>query len=141
LALLARTEGRLEESREFLLEALRIFRDSVSFRTYDAIRFLGDLDVRAGFYGQGVRLLAFGATQPTRYGLSYQHQYSEALATCNESEDVARAALGEEAYTRAWAEGQAMTIEEAIARALQPDNPWLSGHLTPDTVAFQIKKS
>ena len=141
LALLARTEGRLEESREFLLEALRIFRDSVSFRTYDAIRFLGDLDVRAGFYGQGVRLLAFGATQPTRYGLSYQHQYSEALATCNESEDVARAALGEEAYTRAWGEGQAMTLEEAIARALQPDNPWLSGHLTPDTVAFQIKKS
>jgi len=119
LALLARTEGHLEESRKFLGEALRIFRDSVSFRIYDAIRFLGDLDVREGLYARGVRLLAFGATQPTRYGLSYQHAYSEALSTCDASEAVARAALGADAYGAAWSQGQAMALEGATALALE----------------------
>jgi hypothetical protein len=31
---------------------------------------------------------------------------------------AARAALGEEAFTKAWAEGQKMTIDEAIEYAL-----------------------
>jgi len=38
--------------------------------------------------------------------------YERALATC-------RAQLGEEAFAAAWAEGQAMTLEQAIAEALQ----------------------
>ena len=32
-----------------------------------------------------------------------------------------RAALGEEMFASAWAEGQAMTLNEAIAQALQPN--------------------
>jgi hypothetical protein len=33
----------------------------------------------------------------------------------------ARAALGEEAFAVAWAEGRAMSLEDAVARLLEPD--------------------
>ena len=34
----------------------------------------------------------------------------------------ARASLGEQAFARAWAEGQAMTLEQAVEYALQERN-------------------
>ena len=36
-------------------------------------------------------------------------------------ETAARAALGEEAFARAWAEGQAMTLEQAVEYALSEE--------------------
>jgi len=36
---------------------------------------------------------------------------------------AARAALGEEAFAAAWAEGRAMTLEQAIAYALEEEPP------------------
>ena len=37
----------------------------------------------------------------------------------NAAESEARSALAEEAFARAWAEGQAMTLEQAVEYALQ----------------------
>jgi hypothetical protein len=34
---------------------------------------------------------------------------------------LARGALGDEAYARAWADGEAMTLEQAVADALEPN--------------------
>jgi hypothetical protein len=44
-----------------------------------------------------------------------QAEYDQALAFCEEQ-------LGEQALSIAWAEGRAMTIEQAIACALQDAN-------------------
>jgi hypothetical protein len=35
--------------------------------------------------------------------------------------EMARSVLGEDSFARAWAEGQAMTLEQAVAYALEAD--------------------
>jgi hypothetical protein len=42
-------------------------------------------------------------------------------AVCASAQADARAALGEEAFARAWAEGQAMSAEQAVEYALRDD--------------------
>jgi predicted ATPase/DNA-binding SARP family transcriptional activator len=53
---------------------------------------------------------------PIRFEMSAKEraEHDQAIAS-------ARAALGEEAFAKAWAEGQAMTLEEAVAYALEDD--------------------
>jgi hypothetical protein len=43
-------------------------------------------------------------------------------AACDRLILAARGALGEEAFAVAWAEGQAMALEQAVAAALEPSD-------------------
>ena len=49
-----------------------------------------------------------------RWGYGHRERYGRAVA-------LARAALGEEAFAAAWAAGRAMTLDEAVAYALEED--------------------
>jgi hypothetical protein len=70
-----------------------------------------------GALGDDVHLAAAAETLRTDVGLILQplprDVYEKVVATT-------RAVLGEEAFTAAWTEGQALTVEQAVALALAP---------------------
>jgi predicted ATPase/DNA-binding SARP family transcriptional activator len=78
---------------------------------------LADMACRQGRYVRAARLT--GASDAHWYAVSDP----EEVPKCAEAPYVAavRAALGEEAFVAAWAEGEAMTMEQAIASALEED--------------------
>lgn len=71
---------------------------------------------RVGQWQRAARLL--GATDAFLAPTGRQNQSPERLAILDKSRAAAQAHLGEEAFARAWAEGQAMTIDEAGRYAL-----------------------
>ena len=68
-----------------------------------------------GTLDRGVRLL--GAVWK-RYPRGVFVHFAGSRARAQRCLDTARSALGEEAFSRAWAEGQAMSLEEAVEYAL-----------------------
>jgi predicted ATPase/class 3 adenylate cyclase/DNA-binding CsgD family transcriptional regulator len=73
--------------------------------------------VEAGRFRRAARLLSAAAALRTHTG------YPMSLVDCEDVERAAvaaRDALGEPAFAAAWAEGRAMTLEQAIAEALEP---------------------
>jgi non-specific serine/threonine protein kinase len=80
--------------------------------------FLGILAVRQGAFARGVRL--FGAAEAV---CGYYRVWLDPVQRTDLEASVAsaRAALGEETFASAWAEGQAMTLEQAVAYALEED--------------------
>ena len=88
----------------------------MNYPTYEAINALG---VLANAQHQVQRaVILFGAQDAlcdwlkNTLSLAERNEYEQALAS-------AQAALGEEAFTTAWTEGQAMTLEQAVAYALE----------------------
>jgi hypothetical protein len=82
------------------------------------IWFSGVLAIQRGSLQRGARLLAAG-TPPRdhpRFALAQDRR------TFAESIESARASLGDAEFERAWAEGQAMTLDEAVDYALGDDS-------------------
>jgi non-specific serine/threonine protein kinase len=84
------------------------------------LRAIGGLSTSVGDAGRAARL--FGAARGLRPdgGVSYPGVVRH-LITERYEDDLAatQAALGEEAFARAWAEGRAMPLDEAVAYALE----------------------
>jgi non-specific serine/threonine protein kinase len=113
---LARCEGKYCEARALLEESLREAR--LPFLVVSCLGSLGHLAIQLGATIRGVRLIsAAAAHDPAPKGLHFPE-----LQIDNETNlPRARAALGEQSFARAWAEGQAMSLEEAIAYALEEE--------------------
>ena len=115
LAYLALLEGHHEEAKELALRALALAGSLGGWAQRHALELAVALEVRAGSHQRGVRLFGAMDAESRDNGAAFQPffrgAYDGAIA-------AARAALGDEAFARAWAEGQAMTLEQAVEYAL-----------------------
>jgi non-specific serine/threonine protein kinase len=119
LGSLARSSNHYVGAHQYLKESLvlsRQLRDRPAIS--HCLGVLGVVTIRRTLYERGVRLL--GAAVAT-YDLHRNLLDSNERADLDAGLAAARAVLGEEAYAQAWAEGQAMTLEQAIAYALEED--------------------
>ena len=115
LAMLALAEGRLTDARALLDASYGIDRElgNVVFVTVDLVRFAA-ICAREGRHDVAVRLLARAKT--LRDEVSWtpeswaQEEYEETL-------QAARGPLTDEAFTRAWVEGVAISVDDAVALA------------------------
>jgi predicted ATPase/tetratricopeptide (TPR) repeat protein/transcriptional regulator with XRE-family HTH domain len=116
LANLERSEGRYEQAHCLLQASVDPGLEVQDQRTLSHRVWLwGVLDVERGAHARGTRLIGAGAAR----GL-----YRTKLCPIDEAEaasalERARSALGEEAFARVWAEGEAMTLAQAVAAALE----------------------
>jgi predicted ATPase/DNA-binding SARP family transcriptional activator len=124
----AQSRGNHAEARTYYQEALRIqgrrvgptfnwawLKSYVSTVAYP----LEDFAVLAAAQNQmerAARLL--GVLQPLYHLIQYRQSPVE-RSEHDQAVVAARAALGEETFAKVWAEGQAMTLEEAVAYALE----------------------
>src|SRR5262249_34952575 len=118
---LARAEGDNQRAMALTTAALRLFNAAVISRGIDGCLLnLGILAVEAGQVKRGACLLAasdpMGDLVRVRYGfvLGNHEAYLAFKAT-------ARAMLSEREFEMAWAEGQAMTLDQAVAYALETE--------------------
>jgi hypothetical protein len=117
MAELARDEGDYRRAQELLTQVLRIWQELRSSPMIAAMVIMfGVLAIREGALIRGVRLIGAGAivTRPLLGVVHFPDLDGEATASLA----MARSALGEEAYAAAWAAGQALTLEQAVAVAL-----------------------
>jgi tetratricopeptide (TPR) repeat protein len=113
-------QGDFPAARSRLADSLRMFREmEYTGGLVRTLERLGGLAVAQGEMERAGRLLAAAASQRATTG------GRTALSPPQEVEgDVAavRAALDAEAFAAAWAEGQAMTLEQAVRYALETDD-------------------
>ena len=109
--------GEIIPARECYTESLSISLDGgVREHAVLAVRGLGKV---AGATGQPLRLARlYGAARAVMERLGVVGTYASADALDDDFVSSARAALGEEAFAAAWAEGRAMSWEDAVAYAL-----------------------
>jgi predicted ATPase/predicted negative regulator of RcsB-dependent stress response len=128
LGRVAQSRGDHDKARAFYVEALKLQKRRVSplfnwvwLKTYVAtvsylLEALAVLATAQNQMGRAARLI--GAAEnfytPLRFEMSARERAGHDEATAS-----ARAALGDEAFAKAGAEGQAMTLEQAIAYALE----------------------
>jgi non-specific serine/threonine protein kinase len=119
---LARAEGDDEQAWALTAEALRLSRAAVeSSATAPCLRNLGVLAIEAGQVRRGVGLLG-AADRTTDFDIPLSELLLDALRACDASKETARTALGDREFEAAWAEGQAMTLDQAVAYALEGEN-------------------
>lgn len=126
LAILSRSQGDDRQARALLAESLTLaWEIGHGLGIVGALTNLGILAQRAGHYRRAVTLFA-----------AARQDFLPVLAPRiegNEHEDgpsACRALLGDEAFERAWAAGQKMTLEQAVAYALEVTD----GKATPNSV-------
>ncbi len=116
LGWLARTDGDVGRAESLVMDGLADLRESgLPAIVAAAIGFQGVLAIDRGAHHRGARLLgAVVARQvPPLWLPPSDRQVLEASAA------AARVALGEQEFAAAWAEGQAMRLEEAVDYALR----------------------
>jgi hypothetical protein len=101
-----------------LVESLRVVQKIGSDLTYAVLGDLGVLAVRRGEPRQGVRLLAAGQIKPLRHAGGWRRFSELVQAESAASLATAKSVLGEDLFASAWAEGRAMTLDQAVADAL-----------------------
>jgi predicted ATPase/DNA-binding SARP family transcriptional activator len=130
LGRVAQSQGDYSKARAFYIEALELQKRRVSplfnltgLKTYITtvsypLEALAILASAQNKMERAARLISAAETlyAPLRFEMSAREraEHDEAIA-------AVRAALGEEAFAKAWAEGQAMILEEAVAYALRGD--------------------
>jgi tetratricopeptide (TPR) repeat protein len=117
LALLARLQGDLDESAMLFNEALRV--SSELKDQWIMPRALGGLAgaaVLSGSYVRAARL--FGATAAMRDVSGIGEAARPFRNVFERDEEETRTALGDEAFVAAWVDGRSMTLEQAVAYAL-----------------------
>jgi predicted ATPase/DNA-binding SARP family transcriptional activator len=109
-------QGNLEMSRALLVEALRImYQIDTRSRIADSLDALAQMSVLQDQPEHGVRLAGAAAAIRATVGFVLAPLYQAKL---DHTLQAARQALGEEAAATAWAEGQQMTVDEAVSFAL-----------------------
>jgi tetratricopeptide (TPR) repeat protein len=121
---LARAEGDLAAAHAHFADVLRLGRANGA-RSFlgpvtVALRILAGLSVATGNPRRGVRI--FGAEAATRGDVTTWfsiHVFGLRSDTSEEDLLLARSTLDEATFAACWSEGQAMTLDEAIAYALE----------------------
>jgi len=112
---LARAEGRIEDARAAIGESLTLSRSSGPFFVL-----VSDLEELAGLEGdrraEGAARL-FGAARAFRDDRGMP-RWPILQAAYERDLDATRAQLGDTAFAAAWAQGQDMSVDEAVSRAL-----------------------
>src|SRR5262249_29204402 len=88
----------------------------VAWGIVESLELLAKVENRRLLRERATRL--FGAAEALRHGISFRRPPTE-HADYDESVSAACSVLGEPAFETAWAEGQAMTLEQAVAYALE----------------------
>jgi predicted ATPase/class 3 adenylate cyclase len=116
LAMLAREEGRLREASTMLKESLRIFRE-LGDRLELAMNLgrLANVLALTGSVGPAARLLSSSEALTEKLGASVSWWAGERNA---KTLAIIRAQLDEAALSEAWEQGRALTVDEAVALAL-----------------------
>lgn len=114
LGFVATRQGDFVGARDLLTESLTTFREmEYTFGLVRGLLRLGGLAVAQGQRERAARL--FGVTLGAATGALAEKAAQQEF---NREVTVVRSALGEEAFAAAWAEGQAMSLEQAIVYAL-----------------------
>jgi non-specific serine/threonine protein kinase len=118
LGCLALEEGDRARAGELLQEGARLLREVAAPGLHHILGYLGQRAIARGQFARGLRLLATAAAAHAENVV-----FSILLASDHPAEREAaiattRSALGEETFAAAWAEGQAMTLEQALDYAL-----------------------
>src|SRR5262249_40255632 len=117
LAWIAWHEGDYATAGAHVVEALVLCRETARYRdTADTLISAGHLAQRQGNPARAVRLFAAAEGLRAAIGeavLPVERSAYEGAIT------AARAALGEERFAAAWAEGRRRTLEQAVAFALE----------------------
>ena len=117
LAEVASAEGKHDEARTLFLESLALG-EEVGARAValDCLHGLAAFESKHGRAALAARLFGVVDAVTEQLGLPVD---SVQAATYQAQIAATRAALGEEAFQAAWAEGRAMTLDEAVAYALR----------------------
>jgi hypothetical protein len=113
----ARAAGHFDEARASITEVLRRGRQRADFGSvYEdgVVAMLGICEIAAGAYARGVTIL--GAASNAKGPIGTVHTPDVRVEAPIHLER-ARTALGESAYTSAWAEGKAMSLDPVHAYA------------------------
>ncbi len=121
LGCLAQEEGDRATAGELLNEGARLLREVAAPGIHQLLGYQGQRAIARGEFDRGIRLVAAAAAAQSENVvfsiiLASGHTIEKASAIA-----AARAALGEQAFTAAWAEGQAMTLEQALELALNEE--------------------
>ncbi len=119
LSYVAYQEGNYESARELSVSYLnQIYLIGTELGTLDGLAQLAGPLGKLGELEKAARLL--GATAALMSAIGFDHQAGDQLEIDKYEADV-RARLDEDVFKAAWAEGQAMTLEQAVAYALEDD--------------------
>jgi DNA-binding CsgD family transcriptional regulator len=132
--LLAAARGQPDRAEDLHHAALAVHAEhGYPLGVIDSLEALAVVAVGQESWAEAARLLA--ATAQRREKLGYRHD----RALVAPAEAATRAGLGDEAFQAAWAEGEVLTIEEAVAYASRargerkrPSSGW--GSLTPTEI-------
>jgi non-specific serine/threonine protein kinase len=129
----AREQGDAARALALYGEALDLSRAHPGTRVVvEVIEAVSILAAAAGQPARAARLLGAARAQRDRLGLRYGVRADQAARDA--AVVAARAALGDDAFATAWAEGQALSPNEAVAAAREPfplPAPAQRGALTP----------
>jgi non-specific serine/threonine protein kinase len=118
LGAIAHHHGDDREAAELFRQSLTLFHELDSTRgIVDCLAALGGVAGGSGHPARAARL--FGAAEALRAAFDSGIAYPE-RREIDRDVAAARAQLDEESFGAAWAEGRAMTLERAIAYALEP---------------------
>src|SRR5262249_2455332 len=116
---LASSDGDYVRADELYHEGLKCFREVMDRRQLaTCLSFRGSLAIRRGSSGRGVRLCAAAEAADHLYRTSLD---PVERADGDDGLALARAALGDEAFARAWSDGHGMNLDQAIALGLSND--------------------
>jgi tetratricopeptide (TPR) repeat protein len=114
---LAWTAGDHARARTLYREGLERFREVMDRRQLaTGLSFCGNLAVRGGSPRRGAQLFGAAEALDPLYRTSLD---PAERADCDASRAAGRAALGDEAFAAAWADGRVMPLEQAIALATE----------------------
>ncbi len=113
---MALQQGDYQRAAEFFADGLRLSGE-VGFRwtTFEGIVGLAGVSSARGRYGRAARL--YGAAETLREAIGH-HPSPQAQEVFDRRLASTRRGLGEVAFPAAWAEGRAMTLEQAVEYAL-----------------------
>jgi len=119
LAERAGNEGRFDDARGLLVESLRIDRElgNVPFVSFDLVRF-AVIHTRGGRPEVAARLIARAAAVFDQIGLSLESWMTREV---EDATAAVRAYLDDASFDAAWEEGTKMSLDDAVALALETE--------------------